>query len=202
MITFRNKPQIEDGYFGIDDDTFSDLDSNEEYDSENESENEFVKEEIESNNTTFDERIKLFRNVKYVVMNTGYGSRIIDSLKKYGELNTEFTILHSGLKLMAVFDDLWSKNKGLKNIYYIHDITNKERQMIKSLIKDPSDKNSLIIYRIDEDNYMGKYNMLGYYFRYFEKNSYCGFHTIENIITEYYSTKYKMYFFDIDCESG
>ncbi len=197
MLTFRNKPQTVDGYFGIDDDTFSDLDSEDEFQAEEETLNN-----EESDNTTFDKKVNLDKKVKYVVMNTGYGSRIINSLKKNGELNTELIIEGSGLKLMAVFDNLWSKNYGLKNIYYIHNITNKERKMIKSLIKDPSDKHSLIIYRVDEDEYMGKYSMLEYYFRYFEENSYCGCHNIGNIYKEYYSTTYKMYYFNIDCESG
>ncbi len=196
MLTFRNKPTIEDGYFGIDDDTFSDLDSEEHfYENEDEDETQIFE---ESNNHIFNKKINLDKKIKYVVMNTGYGSRIIRDMEKNEELKIEY----SGLKLMAVFDNLWSKEYGLKNIYYIHDITKKERKMIKSLIKVPSDKHSLIIYRVDEDEYMGKYSMLGYYFRYFEENTYCGCHTIESIFKEYYSTKYKMYYFDIDCESG
>ncbi len=134
-------------------------------------------------------------------MNTGYGSRIINHLIQDNKINQELEIESSGLKLMAVFDNLWSKNNNLKNIYYINDISNKERKMIKSFLTK-QDLNSIIIYRINEEEYSGKYNMLERYFQYFEEKPYCGFHSLDNIYREYYSTENKMYYFYIDCESG
>ncbi len=204
QTNFRNKPEIDSGYFGIDEDTFSDLDSNEDelqsLEEKNSNEDEYESYD-KVNKEIFDKKTNLNEKVKYVVMNTGYGSRIINHLIQGRIFNQELDIYDSGLKLMAVFDNLWSKNNDLYNIYYIHDITNKERKMIKSFLTK-QDLNSIIIYRVNEEIYTDKYNMLKQYFQYFKEKPYCAFHSLDNIYREYYSTKYNMYYFYIDCESG
>jgi hypothetical protein len=217
IINFRDKPIIEDGYFGLDEDTFSDLDE-EEKEVEDVNPDDFPKESlklsgspvglhkkvdedyekyIHLNKDVFQEKIILHNKIRYLVMNTGYGSRVINNILNEG--NHDFTIDYSDIQLMAVFDNRYSHVLDKKNIYYIHNITKEERIMIKSFVND-SDRSSILIYRVNERKYENKYHVLEDYFSYYEKHPYCDFLRISEIYGEYYSKKYRMYYFYIKTE--